>query len=251
MLGVRKFRNSLQILRYYVLRKCPADLNVETRSGLRIHLSGDEDDIATLLVVFGRRDYGEVPKRGVVVDVGAHLGSFSLHAIESGAAKVYSYEPDPVLYDALVQNIEDNGLGARIFPFPAAVVGRAITTVTFYPEGNASGHLTQLPHDSSGISVDALTLGEIVLRNELTRVDLLKLDCEGSEYEIIFSTPTDIWQRIERVRMEYHQGRADELKTHFGKLGFRLIFASQRSPQVGLLAFDRSRRNGLDSQELS
>src|SRR5205823_2804178 len=77
-LSVREFRNPLRALRYYLLRKCPPDLYVETRSGLRIHLSGDEDDMSTLLVVFGRKDYGEIPKNAVVIDVGAHLGSFSL-----------------------------------------------------------------------------------------------------------------------------------------------------------------------------
>jgi hypothetical protein len=118
ILGVRKFRNPLQILEYYFLRRCPPGLHAETRSGLRIHLSGDEDDIATLLVVFGRRDYGRVPKDGVVIDVRAHLGSFSLHAIESGAAAVYSYQPDPVLYKTLRSKCSRQWASITNFPFP-------------------------------------------------------------------------------------------------------------------------------------
>jgi FkbM family methyltransferase len=215
---------------------------VETKSGVRIHLSGDEDDIPTLLVVFGRRDYGRVPRNAVCIDVGAHIGSFSLYAISSGAAAVYSYEPDPVLYKTLVQNVQDNQMESRVIPFHAAVVGAEAPSVTFYPEGNASGHIDPLPQDDAGISVRALTLTQIVLENQLERVDFIKFDCEGSEYDIIFSTAPEIWSRIERVRLEYHHGRADELKKHFIALGYHLLFASERKlrdHRVGLLGFDR------------
>jgi hypothetical protein len=68
------------------------------RNGYRIHLTGDEDDIVTLLVVIGRGDYGHVPAGGVIIDVGAHLGAFTLYALMQGAGKVYFYEPDPSLY---------------------------------------------------------------------------------------------------------------------------------------------------------
>ena len=233
----------MRLARHYVLRTCPSGLYLETRSGLRIHLSGDEDDVSTLLVVFGRRDYGKIPQHAICIDVGAHLGSFSLYAISSGAASVYSYEPDPVLYKTLVRNVESNHLGSQVFPCRAAVVGAQASTVTFYPEGNASGHLAPLQGDNQGIAVNALTLAEVVERNKLERVDVLKLDCEGSEYDIVFGTPPEIWRRIERVRLEYHFGRADELKRHFNELGYRLAFRTEqkgRNNQVGVLAFDRA-----------
>jgi|CZKS01.1.fsa_nt_gi FkbM family methyltransferase len=229
--------------RHYLLRTCPPGLFLETRSGLRIHLSGDEDDVSTLLVVFGRRDYGQIPRNAICIDVGAHLGSFSLYAVSSGTAAVYSYEPDSVLYKTLLRNVEDNSLGSQIFACEAAVVGAEASTVTFYPEGNASGHVAPLPGDNRGISVKALTLTEIVEGNHLEKVDVLKLDCEGSEYDIVFGTPPEIWRRIERVRLEYHFGRADELKKHFNLLGYRLAFRTEqkgRNGQVGVLGFDRA-----------
>jgi FkbM family methyltransferase len=251
LLGVRVFRNPLQVARHYLLRKCPPGLYVDTRSGLHIHLSGDEDDIPTLLVVFGRKDYGRVPKNAVCIDVGAHLGSFSLYAIASGAAAVYSYEPDPILYKTLLQNVQHNHLTSRIVAFQAAVVGLEIASVTFYPEGNAAGHVDPLGDDRGGILVKALTLTQIILDKQLERIDLLKLDCEGSEYEIVFNTAPEIWNRIERVRLEYHRGRADELKRHFSQLGYVLTFSSERKGQnhrVGLLGFDHA---GLTTSERS
>lgn len=233
----------MRLARHYLLRTCPPGLYLETRSGLRIHLSGDEDDVSTLLVVFGRREYGKIPRNAVCIDVGAHLGSFSMYAVSSGAAAVYSYEPDPVLFKTLLRNVEANRLHSQIFPCQAAVVGAPASTVTFRPEGNASGHVTPLPGDNGGISVKALTLTEIVEGNQLERVDVLKLDCEGSEYDIVFGTAPDIWRRIERVRLEYHFGRADELKKFFNALRYRLAFRTEqkgRNGQVGVLGFDRT-----------
>jgi FkbM family methyltransferase len=218
-------------------------LFLETRSGLRIHLSGNEDDVSTLLVVFRRRDYGQIPRNAICIDVGAHLGSFSLYAVSSGAAAVYSSEPDPVLYKTRLQSVEDNRLGSQMFLCQAADVGAEASIVTFYHEGNASGHVTPLPGDNSGISVKALTLTEIVEGNKLERVDVLKLDCEGSEYDIVFGTAPEIWRRIERVRLEYQFGRADELKKHFNALGYGLAFRTEqkgRNGQVGVLGFDRA-----------
>ena len=243
VIGIRKFRHPVRLARHYFLRTCPPELYLETRSGLRIHLSGDEDDVSTLLVVFGRKDYGRVPRNAICIDVGAHLGSFSLYAVSSGAAAVYSYAPDPALFKTLLRNVQANHLSSQIFPCEAAVVGAESSVVTFYPEGNASGHVNPLPGDNRGIPVKALTLTEIVEGNHLERVDVLKLDCEGGEYDIVFGTAPEIWDRIERVRLEYHFGRADELKKHFNALGYGLAFRTEqkgRNGQVGLLGFDRT-----------
>ena len=115
VIGIRKFRHPVRLARHYFLRTCPPELYLETRSGLRIHLSGDEDDVSTLLVVFGRKDYGRIPRNAICIDVGAHLGSFSLYAISSGAAAVYSYAPDPALYKTLLRNVEANHVGFANF----------------------------------------------------------------------------------------------------------------------------------------
>jgi FkbM family methyltransferase len=162
-----------------------------------------------------------------------------MYAIESGASAVYSYEPDPDLYKTLVRNIDANRLQSKIFAVQAAVVGRQSSVVTFYPEGNASGHIGAKSHDTQGILVHAATLSSIILDRHIETVDVLKLDCEGSEYDIIFNTPAEIWRRVERVRMEYHNGRANELAEYFEGLGFAQVANKPRSSQVGLLGFDR------------
>jgi FkbM family methyltransferase len=238
-MATRFFRQPLKVLKCYIGRTCPKDLCVQTRSGYKIHLTGDADDLVTLLVVMGRRDYGKIPQQGVVIDVGGHLGAFTLYAVEQGAQHVYCYEPDPVLYDALLRNVKENGLEADVTPCRAAVVGSVFGQVRFCPEGNASGHVAA-PHEVDGIiMVNAITLAEIVLDNQIDCVDLLKLDCEGNEYGIALHTPKEIWSRIWRVRLEYHNGRVEELRERFEDLGYSLTRAVKNSREVGLLWFDR------------
>jgi FkbM family methyltransferase len=237
--GVRLFRQPLKLLKCYFQRRCPNDLLVETRNGYRIHLSGDEDDIVTLLVVMGRKDYGHVPKGGVVIDVGAHLGAFTLCALMQGAGKVYSYEPDPSLQQVLLKNVLENGFNERVEIQEAAVIGSGPGEVVFYQEGNASGRLDPYEGETGGISVKALTLSEIVLANQIQHVDMLKLDCEGSEYGIVFDTPREVWDRIGRVALEYHKGQPDQIRQRFRELGFRLTRFRAHGHSVGLMWFER------------
>jgi FkbM family methyltransferase len=96
-----------------------------------------------------------VPKDGVVIDVGAHMGAFTLYAALEGASRVYSYEPDPKLFSVLQRNIAANRLEQRVKAWQAAVVGSAVPTVTFYPEANAAGHVMQRRGERNGITATA------------------------------------------------------------------------------------------------
>jgi hypothetical protein len=40
-------------------------------------------------------------------------------------------------------------------------------------------------------------------------VDLLKLDAEGAEYEILYTTPGALFTKVREIRLEYHQGTRD------------------------------------------
>jgi FkbM family methyltransferase len=197
MLSVFLFRRPLQVLKCYLQRSCPRNLVIEMRRGYQIHLSGDPDDLVTVLVVLGRKDYGDLHLTGVVVDVGAHLGTFTLYALSQGARLVYAYEPDPVLYQYLIKNLSVNGLTGKVRPFEAAVVGSGPGQMAFLAEGNASGHIASSSDaDTGAILVKTVTLADIVLANQIEYIDFLKLDCEGSEYGIIFDTPQEIWNRV-------------------------------------------------------
>ena len=57
-----------------------------------------------------------------------------------------------------------------------------------------------------GSEVAAFTLEEIFDREKIESCDLLKLDCEGAEYEILLNAPANVLRRVSRISLEYHLG---------------------------------------------
>ena len=57
---------------------------------------------------------------------------------------------------------------------------------------------------SESISVESTSLQKIFEENKISSCKLLKLDCEGAEYEIIDSLPSEYLDKIQNIVMEYH-----------------------------------------------
>ena len=58
--------------------------------------------------------------------------------------------------------------------------------------------------DSESITVQSISLQRILDENKISSCKLLKLDCEGAEYEIIDSLPIEYFNKIENIVIEYH-----------------------------------------------
>ena len=67
---------------------------------------------------------GKEIKGNIVIDLGAHIGVFSVYAALYGAEKVYAYEPLKENYDLLVKNIAVNNLQDKIIPIQKAVTDK-------------------------------------------------------------------------------------------------------------------------------
>jgi FkbM family methyltransferase len=182
----------------------------------------------TMAVVFVRREYGELAQFKTIVDVGANLGCFAVYAAQRCPdAKIYCYEPQKQNFASLQRNIEINGLTDRVSAFPYAVAsksGRRDLAVTAESLVNS---FYIIPDESGRETVDCTTLGEILETHKLETIDLLKLNCEGTEYEILESLSSEHLARISNVRLEYHnleaQSRSGEwLVRFFRDRGFRI-----------------------------
>ena len=53
-------------------------------------------------------------------------------------------------------------------------------------------------------SVDVISLQTLFERYRIDRCDYLKLDCEGTEFEIILETDSSLLNRVQRIVLEYH-----------------------------------------------
>lgn len=200
-----------------------------------VALSLPENDAAesAFIECFVRNVYGlgqGLPQVRTVLDVGAHAGFFSL-AVRGRypAATIHAYEPNP-----------------RILPFLRA--NTAASTVRVFPEaiGGWDARVTILdpgPSDEARVCPTEETSGairQIRLQTAIERlggeVDLLKLDCEGAEFEIL--QPAPFWEQVHHIRMEYHLygGRAlDEVKTALAALGYSIVRLDRHHAEAGVL----------------
>jgi FkbM family methyltransferase len=131
-------------------------------------------------------------REGVMVDVGAHVGSTLLPFAQSGWT-VIAAEPDPINRETLVDAV-------KALP-RVRVDGRAISDhredgVRFYRSELSSGisglssfHPSHAPSDS----VSVITLDDLLREYGVDRVDFLKIDTEGFDFFVLKGLP---WQAM-------------------------------------------------------
>jgi FkbM family methyltransferase len=231
------FKRPLRFLRAYLSAMGLPDGVVELRNGLTIHLSDDPDDVITVFVVFVREDYGKIPVRSVVVDVGANIGVFALYAAYRGARTVLAYEPNSETYRCLRKNSEANHLQQVITACQLAVTDRAGDRVRF--PARASVYNAIMADGEKGDFEWVQTTNLQTILRDIPSVDLLKMDCEGAEYDILLSSPPDVLRKISEIRLEYHLGRAQELVAFLQGCGFKLTLSRADRETSGGMWFER------------
>jgi FkbM family methyltransferase len=149
-----------------------------------------------------------LPERPVVVDIGANAGFFCLYVAQMRpGARIISCEPIPANLAQLSRNAEINP-NIDITVLPVAVYGTTGSMKLLVEGENAfTTAATVFPVDGRiPVDVPCITLEDLFKNHDLKKIDLLKLDCEGSEYEILYRCPTEYLARVEKIAMEVHKG---------------------------------------------
>ena len=138
----------------------------------------------------------------IVIDIGAHIGSFSLLAASLGG-KVYSYEPCKENFELLTKNIKLNNFS--VDAHNVGVMGSSGKRTLYIESFNFGGtnfyNNSQLFSVSHTEEIDCITLEDIYKDEHLDHCDFLKLDCQGAEAEIIRYFP--YLDTINKIGLEY------------------------------------------------
>ncbi len=126
-----------------------------------------------------------------VVDLGANVGYFSLLAsrLVGAGGRVYAFEPDPLTYDYLVKNVERNGCD-NVVTVPKAAAGSEGTMGFVRDPHGAESYLAATGTAEPTISVPTVTLDHYFESEGWPRVDLIKMDVEGSEQACLLGMKT-------------------------------------------------------------
>jgi FkbM family methyltransferase len=116
----------------------------------------------------------------VVIDVGAHLGTFTRIALRHGARLVVAVEPDPVNAVCFARTFAPEIEAGRVRLVQAAA-WHSPGLLTFEIGGaSQTGHVAD-SQSARGVTVRAVTLDGMVDELKLGRVDFIKMDIEGAE----------------------------------------------------------------------
>jgi FkbM family methyltransferase len=129
----------------------------------------------------------------VVLDLGGHVGMVSIYlAKKYPFIKIYSYEPSPFNYKHFLINLRANDVkNVRAFNQAVTQDGRDLNMIAYY-QSNSGGVTAQLRNmklpDRVNFKAKSLTLDQIFNQNQIERCKLLKIDIEGSEYEVLLNS---------------------------------------------------------------
>lgn len=127
-----------------------------------------------------------------VMDIGANIGAFSLAAASRGAF-VWAFEPEPENFNLLLINTEGMPVQKHCM-----AIGNPGERKLYGKYSNAS----LIKEDDNSCIVKTISLKEAV--SDIV-FDLIKLNCEGSEYEIIPEIE-QLKPQIKKVIIEFHDG---------------------------------------------
>lgn len=203
-------------------------------SGLRFKARGAMDIWSlkeTLLDRFYER-YGAAVQPGwTVVDIGGGLGDYALFAAtEQPTSRVFTFEPTPESFALLQENVAMNAR-RNIHAEAVAIWSQAGEIILDTSPGEAVQFISrELPDGQSApdgrVRVPSITLSQAFERHAIECCHMLKMDCEGAEYPILFNTPAETFARIERIVMEYHDNAGPhshrDLESFLSERGYRV-----------------------------
>jgi len=190
---------------YVGLKRLRLPRTVRLRNGTSYRLE-EHTDLETLWQIHFHHVYPLRADDRVIVDAGANVGLFACWAaIRNPRARIYAIEPSPDNIGRLVEHLRMNGLEDRVQLFESALSASERTVwLADNPNGSQMRHVTSKPTDG-GRTVPALPLAEVLARVPEERIDFLKVDIEGSEYEVLMAADADQLARVRRISLEYHE----------------------------------------------
>jgi FkbM family methyltransferase len=241
--SLRALKNATQVASAYIgLRPLQLPCTVEFRDGIRYRLE-EYYDLETLWQINFHGSYPIEPSDQVILDAGANVGLFTCWAAQRNPkASIIAIEPFPRNLERLQEHVRENGFSSRVEVVGAALSATAGTArLSTSAEASQMFRLTSEKADNA-VEVPTVTLVDIVKNRQ---IDWMKMDIEGSEYEVLLNTPEATFSRIRRISLEYHKpnpGTSADKKdvlTYLKSCGYTSIRDCAPGAEYGMVHFAR------------
>jgi len=239
------FRNFPAIVKTMLVKKLTHPRLVTLQNGVRYLIRGKMDIWSvkeTWLDNFYERYGYQIEPDWSIIDIGGGIGEFTIFASQKAQqGQVFAFEPFPSSYQLLINNLAMNHItNCTAIQRAVSTNGETILLDSSNGEPLQVQSLTGNHRTSNGdfTAVESDTLKDVFTKYQLSRCHLLKLDCEGAEYDILFSSG-DALSLVERIVLEYHHVNGhtvDELSTFLGSNGYVVeTFPNRVHDHIGYL----------------
>ncbi len=169
----------------------------------------DIDELSILFEIFENNVYSikKTDKKIIILDIGANIGLFAIYCkYLCPNSTIYSFEPNPKAYNNIIKNIklnkfnEDNiilnnfGLSDKTKDAILYINKRDADATTINPNGFIKKKLDIRLKSFKGFLKD----------KRIKKIDILKIDIEGGEYELLESLSKSDFKKIKSIQIEIH-----------------------------------------------
>ena len=172
----------------------------------------DPIDRATFDYVFVEHAYDCDYQNAFVLDIGAHKGYYGAYALLRGAHAVRSLEAEAKNFSLLEQRASEHRSRGFEWSTSKTAVGSEEGELDLHVGEESWGHSLSPPGDFHQIGLQRVTVVSMrslmedasAAAREASRL-IVKVNAEGSECDIVFSTPMEAWQAADEVFIERHE----------------------------------------------
>src|SRR3989338_2423662 len=165
----------------------------------------DSSDAFVVYEVWKRKLYDiDIKENDMVIDVGANIGAFTILAAKNAInGNVFSFEPEKSNFKQLQKNVRLNKL-KNVVVHNLGVNKSKGTAQLFVSNNNEAGHSLCNSETNETQTIHCMTLVDIFDKYNINNIDVLKLDIDGAEYDVLFSTPVKTLRKIDKIILEFH-----------------------------------------------
>ena len=210
------------------------------------YTSGGDDEVARRLYWggFGGYEpetaalfYALAIRAGTTVDVGAYTGYYSLLAAAANPdGRVFAFEPTPRSYQSMLRNIALNE-ARNVTPLRRALTDADREAMLYLPDGagempTSASLLEGFRSSGTALSVEGVSLDSWTRQQELCRIDLVKLDVEGTEHLVLYGAKETLSRNTPCIVCEVLHGR-NESAIHevLSQFGYRYFWLTDSGPK--------------------
>jgi FkbM family methyltransferase len=209
----------------------------------------DESLLTVFLETHEVDEYGIGARRFdnmTILDVGANIGDTAALFISKGAAKVISFEPLPSVYEYLNKTVKENSFDSIVETHCVGLSDKD-EFLNIWIRETATAGTSAVLHSENKLSENPLyskqklkmvNAEKYLEDNNITKVDVIKMDCEHCEYKLFRNGNLLEMLNPSLIFLEYHAGHKSLVEL-FDMFGYH-VEITEKNERVGVIVASKT-----------